>query len=105
MPDSADQLQRLYLAGFELQTFERYPKCIGVERDNCVAVLIPGVDGLQVLGAPGWRMGEVLGVLTEKDGRQVSRQSRKSWKPLQSGWQPCRGSGRRAEVLRKSDAD
>jgi hypothetical protein len=71
MPDSAEQLQRLYLAGFELQTFERFPKCIGVMRDNCVALLVPGVDGLQILGTPGWRMGEVMGVLTEKDGRQV----------------------------------
>ena len=71
MPDSAEQLQRLYLAGFELQTFERFPKCIGVMRDNCVALLVPGVDGLQVLGTPGWRMGEVMGVLTETEGRQV----------------------------------
>ncbi len=69
--DSAEQLQRIYLAGFELQTFDRYPKCIGVIRDNCVALLIPGVDGLQVLGTPGWRMGEVMGVLTEKEGRPV----------------------------------
>jgi hypothetical protein len=71
MPDSAEQLQRLYLAGFELQTFERYPKCIGVVRDGCVALLVPGVDGLQILGTPGWRMGEVMGVLTETEGRQV----------------------------------
>jgi hypothetical protein len=71
MPDSAEQLQRLYLAGFELQTFERYPKCIGVMRENCVALLVPGVDGLQILGTPGWRMGEVMGVLTELEGRQV----------------------------------
>ena len=70
MPDSAEQLQRLYLAGFELQTFERFPKCIGVMRDNCVALLVPGVDGLQILGTPGWRMGEVMGVLTEREGRQ-----------------------------------
>ena len=69
--DSAEQLQRIYLAGFELQTFDRYPKCIGVIRDNCVALLVPGVDGLQVLGTPGWRMGEVMGVLTERGGRQV----------------------------------
>ena len=69
--DSAEQLQRIYLAGFELQTFDRYPKCIGVIRDNCVALLVPGVDGLQILGVPGWRMGEVMGVLTEKEGRQV----------------------------------
>ncbi len=71
MPDSAEQLQRLYVAGFELQTFDRYPKCIGVIRDGCVAVLVPGVDGLQVLGTPGWRMGEVMGVLTEIEGRKV----------------------------------
>jgi len=69
--DSAEQLQRIYLAGFELQTFERYPKCVGVVRDNCIALLVPGADGLQVLGTPGWRMGEVIGVLTEKEGRQV----------------------------------
>ena len=69
--DSAEQLQRIYLAGFELQTFDRYPKCIGVIRDSCVAVLVPGVDGLQILGTPGWRMGEVMGVLTEKEGRPV----------------------------------
>ena len=71
MPDSAEQLQRVYLAGFELQTFERYPKCIGVVRDNCVALLVPGVDGLQIVGTPGWRMGEVMGVLTEREGRKV----------------------------------
>jgi hypothetical protein len=71
MPDSAEQLQRLYLAGFELQTFERYPKCIGVVRDGCVALLVPGVEGLQILGTPGWRMGEVMGVLTEREGRKV----------------------------------
>ena len=71
MADSAEQLQRLYLAGCELQTFERYPKCIGVMRESCVALLVPGVDGLQILGAPGWRMGEVMGVITEREGRKI----------------------------------
>jgi len=69
--DSAEQLQRIYLAGFELQTFDRYPKCVGVIRDHCIALLVPGVDGLQMLGTPGWRMGEVMGVLTEVQGRKV----------------------------------
>jgi hypothetical protein len=71
MPDSAEQLQRLYVAGFELQTFERYPQCVAAMRDHCVAMLVPGVDGVQILGTPGWRMGEVMGVLTEREGRQV----------------------------------
>lgn len=71
MPDPAEQLQRLYLAGFELQTFDRFPKCVGVVRDNCIALLVPSVDGMQMLGTPGWRMGEAIGVLVEAGGRQV----------------------------------
>jgi hypothetical protein len=69
--DPAEQLQKIYLAGFEIETFDRYPKCVGVVRDQCVALLVPDVAGLQVLGTPGWRMGEVMGVLVENDGRQV----------------------------------
>ena len=71
VPDSAAQLQRLYLAGFDLQTFDRFPKCVGVVRDGCVALLVPTPQGLQMLGTPGWRMGETIGVLVERDGRQV----------------------------------
>jgi len=71
MPDPAKQLQQLYLAGFEIETFDRFPKCVGVVRDNCIALLVPGVDGMQLLGTPGWRMGEVMGVLVEREGRQV----------------------------------
>ena len=69
--DSAEQLQRIYLAGFELETFDRFPKCVGVVRDSCIALLVPGVDGLQILGTPGWRMGEAIGVLVERDGRKI----------------------------------
>ena len=69
--DPAEQLQQIYLAGFELQTFDRFPKCVGVIRDNCIALLVPGVDGFQILGTPGWRMGEVMGVLVEREGRPV----------------------------------
>ena len=69
--DLAEQLQHIYVAGFELQTFDRYPKCVGVTRENCIALLVPGVDGFQILGTPGWRMGEVMGVLTEVSGRKV----------------------------------
>src|ERR1700683_747319 len=91
MPDSAEQLQRLYLAGFELQTFERYPKCVGAVREGCVALLVPGVDGLQVLGTPGWRMGEVMGVLTESDGRKV----------FQAKGEVVEATAERLEALRK----
>lgn len=71
MPDPAEQLQKIYLAGFEFQTFDRFPKCVGVLRDHCIALLVPTPDGLQMLGTPGWLMGEAMGVLTEVGGRQV----------------------------------
>jgi len=71
MPDPAQQLQQIYLAGFELKTFDRFPKCVGVARDSCIALLVPGPDGLQMLGTPGWEIGEAIGVLTEVGGRKV----------------------------------
>jgi len=69
--DPAEQLQRLYLAGFEFQTFERFPNSVGVIRGNCIVLLMPTPDGMQMIGTPGWRMGEVMGVLTEVGGRKV----------------------------------
>jgi hypothetical protein len=71
MPDSAEQLQRLYMAGFELETFERFPKAIGVLRQGYVAFLVPGPDGLQILGNVGRRMGESLGPLVDRGGRKL----------------------------------
>ena len=71
MPDAAEQLQHLYLAGFELQTFDRYPNAIGVLRDGCIALLRATPTGLEVVGTPGWRMGEVMGVLLERNGQKV----------------------------------
>lgn len=71
MPDPTAQLQRLYLAGFALETFERYPKHVGAVRDGCIALLEVTPEGLRIVGTPGWRMGEVMGVLIEKEGRQV----------------------------------
>ncbi|MGI9102305.1 MAG: hypothetical protein ACR2IF_07645 [Terriglobales bacterium] len=71
MPDPAEQLQRIYLAGFEIQTFDRFPKAVGVVRDDCIALLEATPAGLKMVGTPGWRMGEALGVLVEKDGRKV----------------------------------
>ncbi len=71
MPDAATQLQRLYLAGFNMEVFERYPRHVGVVRDCCIALLEVTDSGLRMVGTPGWRMGELMGVLTEQEGRQV----------------------------------
>jgi hypothetical protein len=71
MPDPAEQLQALYAAGFELKTFERFPRAIGVLRGSCIVLLQSGVHGLEMIGHPGWQIGEAIGVLTEKNGRKV----------------------------------
>ena len=71
VPDPARQLAELHLAGFEIQPFERYPRAVGVLRDGAIALVEPTPDGLKLVGTPGWRMGEVMGVLVERDGRKV----------------------------------
>lgn len=69
--DPAEQLQKLYVVGFQLETFDRFPNAVGVVRDGCIALLQPTPNGLQVIGSPGWRMGEVMGVLIEQQGQLV----------------------------------
>jgi len=70
MADPSTQLQRLVEAGFELQTFERYPRAVGAVRDGCIALLEVQADGLRLIQA-GWRMGEVMGLLVERNGLRV----------------------------------
>ena len=91
----AEQLQRIYMAGFEIETFDRFPKCVGVVRDQCIAMLVPGVDGFQILGTPGWRMGEAIGVLIEKEGRQV----------FQNKQETVEATPERLEALKRFRAD
>jgi hypothetical protein len=95
MPDASEQLQRIYLAGFELQTFDRYPAAVGVIRHGCIALLRSTPTGLQIIGTPGWRMGEVLGVLVEKDGRQV----------FQAKSETLEATPERQEALRRFKSD
>lgn len=71
MPDPARQLQAIYLAGFEIETFDRFPNAVGVTKGSCIALVEPTAQGLRLIGQPGWHMGEVLGVLVEKAGTQV----------------------------------
>jgi hypothetical protein len=93
--DSAEQLQRIYLAGFELQTFDRFPNAVGVVRGECIALLEATPAGLMLIGTPGWRMGEVMGVLVEEAGRQVFRAKSDT----------VEASAERLEALRQFRAD
>ena len=71
MPDPSEQLRHLVEAGFTLQTFERFPRSVGVAKGDCVALLEPTPDGLKMVGTPGWRMGEFMGVLVERKRQKV----------------------------------
>lgn len=69
--DPSEILQSLYIAGFELQTYDRFPRAIGALKGNCIALLEPEGKSLRLIGRPGWRMGEALGVLTTQGNEQV----------------------------------
>ena len=72
MADPAEILQNLYMAGFDIQSFDRFPCAIGISRGDCIALLEPDVGtGLRILGRPGWRIGDAIGVLTSHAGRRV----------------------------------
>ena len=88
--DPAIQLQRLYVAGFDIQVFEIFGNSIGVIRDGCIALLRS-----TPAGPPGWRMGQALGVLVEKDGKQV----------FQAKSEIVEATPERLEALQKFKAD
>jgi len=72
MPDPAEVLQKLYAAGFDIQSFERFPRAIGVSKGECIAVLEPDANtGLRILGRPGWKIEDAIGVLTSHAGQQI----------------------------------
>jgi hypothetical protein len=71
VPDPAQQLQAIYLAGLEMETFDRFPNAVGLRKGNCIALVQPTPTGLKLIGQAGWHMGEVLGVLVELAGRKV----------------------------------
>jgi hypothetical protein len=68
MADPAAQLARIYQAGFEITQLERYPGVAAVVRDEVIALLRPTPAGLEMVGTPGWKIGESIGVLIEKNG-------------------------------------
>ena len=71
MPDPAEQLARIYQAGFDIRQWDAYPGMAAVVRGECAALVKPGPEGLAIVGSPGWVMGERLGVKIQKEGKWV----------------------------------
>ena len=95
MPDPATQLARIYQAGFEIEQFERFPQAVGIVREGCMALLQSTPNGLTMIGRPGWRMGEVMGLLVEKEGRWIFQAKREIVEATQE----------RIDTLKKFEAD
>lgn len=68
MADPARQLARLYQAGFGIQQLERFPRAVAIVREDCIALAEPLPGGLTLIGKPGWRIGEAIAVLVERQG-------------------------------------
>jgi len=71
MPDPAEQLARIYQAGFDITQLERYPGVAVVVRDDVIALLRPTPAGLEMIGTPGWKVGESIGVLIDRGASKV----------------------------------
>ncbi len=70
MSDPAEQLARIYQAGFDITQLELYPGAAAIVRDDVIVLLRPTPTGLEMVGTPGWKIGESIGVLVEKNGRK-----------------------------------
>jgi hypothetical protein len=70
MADSAEQLARIYHAGFDITQLERYPGAAAIVRNDVITLLRPTPTGLEMVGTPGWKIGDSIGVLVEKNGRK-----------------------------------
>jgi hypothetical protein len=71
MPDPAEQLARIYQAGFDITQLERYPGVAAVVRADVIVLLRPTPAGLEMVGTPGWKIGESIGVLVERGGTKI----------------------------------
>ncbi len=70
-PAQSATLERLLRAGFRFVTIPHVERYLSVERDGFVAVLEPAAGGFAVFGQVGYRMGEGMGVLIERQGRKM----------------------------------
>ncbi len=67
-PGQVSVLEKLLRAGFKFLTLERMEKYLAVEKDSFMALLDPGEGKIRMFGQAGYRMGEGIGMLVEREG-------------------------------------
>src|SRR3990172_3405070 len=63
-------LEKLVEQGFTLRSFEAYPRHLGVEKYNCVALLEPTpAGGWQQYSSAGYLLDGQIALLVEREGK------------------------------------
>jgi hypothetical protein len=92
-PAQIATLEKLAAAGFKFVTLPHVERYLAVEKGSFVALLEPAEGLFRVFGQVGLRLGEGMGMLVERDGRQafVWHQERVAATPeLLAGYQQFR---------------
>jgi hypothetical protein len=70
-PDQIERLEKLLHSGFRPVTLDRYERLLGVERDGFIVLLDLSEGNVRAFSQPGYRIGDGIGVLVERDGGQA----------------------------------
>lgn len=69
--DQLKRLQKLLQSGFRPATLDRYQRLVGIERDGFIVLLDLSEGNVRAFSQPGYRIGEGIGMLVERDGGQA----------------------------------
>lgn len=67
-PDQIERLEKLLRSGFRFVTLERYERLLGVEHEGFIILLDLSEDNIRAFSQPGYRIGEGIGMLVEREG-------------------------------------
>ncbi|HXJ94275.1 MAG TPA: hypothetical protein VMT20_15615 [Terriglobia bacterium] len=67
-PFQLERLEKLLRGGFRSVTIARYERLLAVERDGFIVLLDPNEGNLKPFSQPGYRIGDGIGMLVERDG-------------------------------------
>jgi hypothetical protein len=70
-PDQIERLEKLLQSGFRPVTLDRYERLLGVERDGFILLLDLSEGNVRAFSQPGYRIGDGIGMLVERDGGQA----------------------------------
>jgi len=70
-PKQVAVLESLLQAGFRFVTFERYARCLAVEREGFVALLEAAEGNIKLFGQVGYHVGDGIAMLVERSAGQA----------------------------------